>query len=115
MRNATVTCVAPTGTIGVIAGASSGIEPFFALATARRILEGQKFVEVNASVEKELKRLGLVGEEAMALVRRTGSISGSAIAEELKRRFPVALEIEPEFHLRMQAAFQEQSRQFRKR
>ena len=107
MRNATVTCVAPTGTIGIIAGASSGIEPFFALATARRILEGQKFVEVNASVEKELKRLGLVGEEAMSLVRRTGSISGSAIAEELKRRFPVALEIEPEFHLRMQAAFQE--------
>jgi len=107
MRNATVTCVAPTGTIGIIAGASSGIEPFFALATVRRILEGQKFVEVNASVEKELKRLGLVGEEAMLLVRRTGSISGSAIAEELKRRFPVALEIEPEFHLRMQAAFQE--------
>ena len=58
-------------------------------------------------MEKELKRLGLVGEEAMLLVRRTGSISGSAIAEELKRRFPVALEIEPEFHLRMQAAFQE--------
>jgi ribonucleoside-diphosphate reductase alpha chain len=107
MRNATVTCVAPTGTIGIIAGASSGIEPFFALATTRRILEGQKFVEVNASVEKELKGLGLVGEEAMALVRRTGSISGSTVAEELKQRFPVALEIEPEFHLRMQAAFQE--------
>lgn len=106
MRNATVTCVAPTGTIGIIAGASGGIEPFFALATARRILEGQKFVEVNASVERELKRLGPAGEEAMALVRRSGSISGSAIAEELKRRFPVALEIEPEFHVRMQAAFQ---------
>lgn len=107
MRNATVTCVAPTGTIGIIAGASGGIEPFFALATARRILEGRKFVEVNASVERELKRLGPVGDEAMASVRRTGSISGSAIAEELKRRFPVALEIEPGFHLRMQAAFQE--------
>ena len=88
MRNATVTCVAPTGTIGIIAGASGGIEPFFALATARRILEGQKFVEVNGSVERELKRLGPAGEEAMALVRRSGSISGSAIAEELKRRFP---------------------------
>ncbi|HLH77995.1 MAG TPA: adenosylcobalamin-dependent ribonucleoside-diphosphate reductase [Candidatus Binataceae bacterium] len=107
MRNATVTCVAPTGTIGIIAGASGGIEPFFALATTRRILEGQKFAEVNGAVERELKRLGPVGDTAMALVRQTGALSGTAIAEELKRRFPVALEIEPEFHLLMQAAFQE--------
>ena len=68
---------------------------------------GEKRVDVNASVERELKHLGPVGDEAMALMRRTGSISGSAIAEELKRRFPVALEIEPGLHLRMQAAFQE--------
>jgi ribonucleoside-diphosphate reductase alpha chain len=107
MRNATVTCIAPTGTIGIIAGASSGIEPFFALATARQILEGRKFVEVNTSLERELKQLGAAGDEAMALVRRSGSISAAAIAEELKRRFPVAHEIEPELHLRMQAAFQE--------
>jgi ribonucleoside-diphosphate reductase alpha chain len=70
-------------------------------------LVGEKRVDVNASVERELKHLGPVGDEAMALMRRTGSISGSAIAEELKRRFPVALEIEPGLHLRMQAAFQE--------
>lgn len=107
MRNATVTCVAPTGTIGIIAGASSGIEPFFALATTRRILEGRKFAEVNPAVERELKRLGPVGDKAMALVRQTGTLSGTATAEELKRRFPVALEIAPEFHLLMQAAFQE--------
>lgn len=108
MRNATVTCVAPTGTIGLIAGASGGIEPFFALATARRILEGEKFVEVNASLERELRPLGEAGEEALELVRRSGSIrTAPQIAEELKRRFPIALEIPPELHLRIQAAFQE--------
>jgi len=106
MRNAAVTCIAPTGTISIIAGASSGIEPFFALATARQILEGRKFVEVNASLERELKPLGAAGKEAMASVRRCGSISGAAVADELKRRFPVAHEIEPQLHLRMQAAFQ---------
>jgi ribonucleoside-diphosphate reductase alpha chain len=106
MRNAAVTCIAPTGTIGIIAGASSGIEPFFALATARQILEGRKFVEVNASLERELTQIGPAGHEAMASVRRCGSLSGAAVAEELKRRFPVAHEIEPRLHLRMQAAFQ---------
>ena len=106
MRNATVTCIAPTGTIGIIAGASSGIEPFFALATARQILDGRKFVEVNASLERELKQLGSAGDEAMTSVRRCGTISGTAVAEDIKRRFPVAHEIEPQLHLRMQAAFQ---------
>jgi ribonucleoside-diphosphate reductase alpha chain len=108
MRNATVTCVAPTGTIGIIAGASGGIEPFFALATRRRVLEGQTFVEMNAALERELERFGPAGAQVAALVRRTGSIRGAtAIAEEIRRRFPVALEIAPEAHLRMQAAFQE--------
>jgi len=108
MRNATVTCIAPTGTIGIIAGASGGIEPFFALATARRVLEGEKFVEMNASLERELRQLGRAGEEAVALVCRTGSLrAATPISEDLRRRFPIALEIEPELHLRMQAAFQE--------
>jgi len=108
MRNATVTCVAPTGTIGLIAGASSGIEPFFALATMRRVAEGRRFVELNGALQRKLSGLGPDGADALTLARQTGSIrEAKGIADELKRRFPIALEIEPEFHLRMQAAFQE--------
>jgi len=108
MRNATVTCVAPTGTIGLIAGASSGIEPFFALATMRRMAEGRELVELNAALQKKLNSLGAHGAAASALARQTGSIAeAKGIDEKLKRSFPIALEIEPEFHLRMQAAFQE--------
>jgi ribonucleoside-diphosphate reductase alpha chain len=108
MRNATVTCVAPTGTIGVIAGASSGIEPFFALATRRRMLEGRTFVELNKSLDRKLKQFGPAGNGAAALAHESGSIREAVgIPEEIKRNFPVALEITPEFHLRMQAAFQQ--------
>jgi len=107
MRNATLTCVAPTGTIGVIASASSGIEPFFALATMRRVLEGQTFIELNRSLERKLKQFGQAGEAAVVIARETGSIREAVgISEELKRSFPVALEIPAKIHLRMQAAFQ---------
>jgi ribonucleoside-diphosphate reductase alpha chain len=108
MRNATVTCVAPTGTIGIIAGASGGIEPFFALAASRRILEGHPFVEMNPSLERHLRQLGQAAGEAAAVVRRTGSLrSAPGVDEELRNRFPIALEIDPQIHLRMQAAFQD--------
>ncbi len=108
MRNATVTCVAPTGTIGVIAGASGGIEPFFALAARRRVLEGRTFIELNRFLERKLKQCGPAGEAALALARETGSIREAVgLPEELRRSFPIALEITPEFHLRMQSAFQQ--------
>ncbi|MGH7815932.1 MAG: adenosylcobalamin-dependent ribonucleoside-diphosphate reductase, partial [Candidatus Binatia bacterium] len=107
LRNATVTCVAPTGTISLIAGTSSSIEPFFALAFARRVLDGHTRTEVNPLLEAELQELGEVGTSARAAIRQSGSLrSQTELPSGLRRRFPIALEIAPQYHLRMQAAFQ---------
>jgi ribonucleoside-diphosphate reductase alpha chain len=73
------------------------------------MLEGRQFVEVNPALERELRQLGAAGKEPLTVVRRSGSLSGaSGVPEDLKRRFPIALEIAPHLHLRMQAAIQEQ-------
>ena len=107
LRNAALTCVAPTGTISLIAGTSSSIEPFFALALARRVLNGRVLTELNPLLEAELGRLGAAGEGARATLLREGGLRrASNLPAELCRRFPIALEIAPEWHLRMQAAFQ---------
>jgi ribonucleoside-diphosphate reductase alpha chain len=107
LRNATVTCIAPTGTISLLAGVSSGIEPFFALALARRVLDSDRLIEVNPSVQAELERLNGAGKAALEAIRETGSLRNSKdLPESLRRRFPIALEIAPEWHVRMQAAFQ---------
>jgi ribonucleoside-diphosphate reductase alpha chain len=107
LRNATVTCVAPTGTISLIAGVSSSIEPYFALALARRVLDGAIRTEVNPLVETELAKLGSTGMRALDAIKKHGSLRDlTELPAELRRRFPIALEIAPEFHLRMQAAFQ---------
>ncbi|HVN83432.1 MAG TPA: adenosylcobalamin-dependent ribonucleoside-diphosphate reductase [Candidatus Binatia bacterium] len=107
LRNATVTCVAPTGTLSVLAGTSSGIEPFFALAIRRRLFGGQMFVEINPSVAAALRTLGVVGESALRELSVHGSLRRlDTVPAALRRRFPIALEIAPEAHVRMQAAFQ---------
>jgi ribonucleoside-diphosphate reductase alpha chain len=109
LRNATTTCVAPTGTVSLLAGASSGIEPFFALAVARRVLDGHRLVEVSPSVAAALAPLGAEGQAALAAIREHGSIRRiDALPADVRRRFPIALEIAPAFHLGMQAAFQAQ-------
>lgn len=107
VRNAAVTCIAPTGTISLMAGVSSGIEPFFALAFARRVLDGQRLIEVHPVVQAELERLDGAGKEALEAIRQNGSLRHiKDLPESLRRRFPIALEIAPEWHVRMQAAFQ---------
>lgn len=107
LRNATVTCVAPTGTISLLAGTSSSIEPFFAVALARRVLDGQVLNEVNLLVETELARLGATGHAALHAIREHGSVRRlTNLPEPLRRRFPIAVEIAPAWHVRMQAAFQ---------
>jgi ribonucleoside-diphosphate reductase alpha chain len=107
LRNAAVTCVAPTGTISMLAGTSSSIEPFFALAMVRNVLGGKRLVEVNPLVDAQLKDLGAAGEVALSVLKEHGSLrSISALPEKLRRRFPIALEISPQWHVRMQAAFQ---------
>jgi len=107
LRNATVTTVAPTGTISIIAGTSSGIEPLFALAYHRTVLDGQDLPEVNRLFVQALRREGLDPEAVLEKVETTGSVRGIAeVPESIRRLFPVALDLEPSWHVRMQAAFQ---------
>ncbi len=107
LRNATVTCVAPTGTLSLLAGCSSGIEPFFALASVRHALDGRRLVEINRAAREAVEELGAPGLVALDEIRRHGSIRATpGIPDHLKRRFPIALELDPLDHVRMQAAFQ---------
>lgn len=107
MRNATTTTIAPTGTISIIANCSSGIEPVFALVYKRtNILDGEEFFEVNPIFEKVLKERGLYSEELIAKVAESGSIQNLDLTADIKRVFKTALEIAPEWHVRMQASFQ---------
>ncbi|MEM4472286.1 MAG: vitamin B12-dependent ribonucleotide reductase [Archaeoglobaceae archaeon] len=107
IRNATTTTIAPTGTISIIANCSSGIEPVFALAYKRaNILDGEEFFEVNPVFERVLKERRLYSEELIAKVAETGSIQNLDLPADMKRVFKTALEIAPEWHVRMQAAFQ---------
>lgn len=108
LRNATQVSIAPTGTISLIAGTSSGIEPLFALAYRRvGVLEEEKLVELNPIFQRYLHGCGAKGSRIAEAVARTGSLAGQdTVPAELRRLFVTALEIPPEHHVRMQAAFQ---------
>jgi ribonucleoside-diphosphate reductase alpha chain len=107
MRNATVTTVAPTGTIGIIAGVSSGIEPLFAVAFIRNVMEGTQLLEVDSEFERVAKERGFYSQELITKITRTGSIQEiNEVPEDVKRLFVTAFDISPEWHVRMQAAFQ---------
>ncbi|RJQ11621.1 MAG: adenosylcobalamin-dependent ribonucleoside-diphosphate reductase [Bacillota bacterium] len=107
-RNATTTTIAPTGTISIIAGASGGIEPLFSIAFTRRgILGGKELVEVNPYFERVAETGGFASDEFMARVAEIGSVQGmDEVPTEIRRVFVSALDISPEWHVRMQAAFQ---------
>jgi ribonucleoside-diphosphate reductase alpha chain len=108
LRNATVTCVAPTGTISLIAGTTSSIEPYFALALSRRVLDGSARSEINPLLERELALLRDSSPALLDTLKQTGSLQNlSAVPAELRRRFRTALEIAPAYHVDMQAAFQD--------
>jgi len=107
MRNATLTTIAPTGTISIIAGTSSGIEPLFALAFVRRVLEGARLLEVSPLFEQEAAARGICTPELKAELVRKGSAADMAgVPQDLKDLFVTALDIPPEQHVRIQAAFQ---------
>ena len=107
MRNATLTTVAPTGTISIIAGTSSGIEPLFALAYVRNVLEGARLLEVSPLFQAAAEARGIYSPELQAELARKGTAAGLAgVPEEMKDLFVTALEIPPEQHVRVQAAFQ---------
>jgi ribonucleoside-diphosphate reductase alpha chain len=109
MRNATLTTIAPTGTISIIAGASGGIEPLFGLAfTRKNILDGGDFYEINPFFEEALKAANCYSKELIEKIALTGTIRGmKEIPESIRRVFVTAHDITPEDHIRMQAAFQE--------
>lgn len=107
MRNATVTTIAPTGTIGIIAGVSSGIEPLFAIAFIRNVMGGTQLTEVNSEFEKTAKKRGFYSQELIRKIARTGSIRDiEEIPEDIKKLFVTAFDISPEWHVKMQATFQ---------
>jgi ribonucleoside-diphosphate reductase alpha chain len=106
-RNATTTTIAPTGTISIIAGCSSGIEPIFALSFIRNVMDNDHLVEAHPLFEAEMRRRGLYSVEKMTEIARAGSLQHVAdIPEDVRRVFVTAHDISPEAHLRMQAAFQ---------
>jgi ribonucleoside-diphosphate reductase alpha chain len=106
-RNATVTSIAPTGTLSILADCSSGIEPYFALAFVRHVLDGERLPEINPRFEAALRRAGAWSEDLVSEVRHTGSVRDiAAVPVEVRRLFPIASDIDPEDHLEIQAAFQ---------
>jgi ribonucleoside-diphosphate reductase alpha chain len=107
MRNATVTTVAPTGTISIIAGTSSGIEPLFALSFVRRVLDGSELREVNRVFFDRAKKEGFYSETLLKELDMKGGVSGiPGVPQKVKEVFKTALEIPPERHVMMQAEFQ---------
>ena len=107
MRNATVTTIAPTGTISIIADATSGIEPLFAVSFIRDVMEGEKLLEVNKLFENTAKKEGFYNKELMTKIAKKGSIQNmDEINESIQKIFPTAHEIDPHWHVKMQAAFQ---------
>ncbi len=107
LRNASVTSIAPTGTISILADCASGIEPYFALAFVRNVLDGQTLRETNPRFEAALRAAGALSEDLVAQVRERGSVRGIAgVPEAIRRLFPTALDISPDAHLAIQAAFQ---------
>ncbi len=106
-RNATVTTIAPTGTISIISGCSSGIEPLFALAFTRNVMEGTELVEANPLFEEFARSRGFDSPEIMKEIAKKGTLHGvEGVPEDVKDIFVTAHDITPEWHIKMQAAFQ---------
>jgi len=107
IRNATVTCVAPTGTISIITDCSSGIEPLYSLVFMRQVLSGKKLLQVNPFFKRVAEKGGFYSDSLTKKILKTGSIQKMPkIPAEIRGIFKCAYDIPPEWHIRMQAAFQ---------
>ncbi len=108
LRNATVTTIAPTGTISIISGCSSGIEPLFAVVYTRHVLDKDELLEVHPIFEQTAREQGFYSPELMKEIAAKGSIHGiEEIPGEVQELFVTAHDITPEWHIRLQGAFQE--------
>ncbi len=107
MRNATVTTIAPTGTLSIIAGCSSGVEPIFAYAYMRNVMDNTHLTEINPILLNKLAELGLDDADTLRRIAEAGTLAQiTELPESLRRVFVSAHDISPEAHIRMQAAFQ---------
>ncbi len=107
IRNATTTTIAPTGTLSIIAGVSSGIEPIFAICYIRNVMDNDELVEVNPIFREVALENGFYSDELMKLVAKKGSIKDfTEIPEKIRQVFVTSHDITPEWHVKMQAAFQ---------
>lgn len=107
LRNATVNTIAPTGTISIIAGCSSGIEPLFAISFVRNVLSGTKLFEINPLFEAAAKKRRIYNREVLAEIARRGSLQNmKEIPEDIKKVFVTAFDVKPQEHIQIQAAFQ---------
>ncbi len=107
VRNATVNTIAPTGTISIIAGCSSGIEPLFSINFMRNVLSGTKLFEVNPHFEEIARARGFYSKEMIAEIAQSGSLQKiKGIPGDVKRTFVTAFDVTPQEHVQIQAAFQ---------
>ena len=108
IRNATVTTIAPTGTLSIIAGVSSGVEPVFAYAYIRNVMDGTHLIETNQILKERLEQAGIYSDALMHEIVEKGSLAHvDGIPEDIKRVFVCAHDVSPIWHVRMQAAFQD--------
>ncbi|MFO7875421.1 MAG: vitamin B12-dependent ribonucleotide reductase [Desulfovermiculus sp.] len=106
-RNATTTTIAPTGTLSILAGCSSGIEPLFALSFSRHVMDGETLLEVNKHFEQAARESDAYSQSLMRQVAEKGTIRDMEyLPQDLREIFVTAMDFESIWHLRMQAAFQ---------
>ncbi len=107
IRNATCTTIAPTGTISIICDASSGVEPLFALAFVRNVMDKDALPQADAYFAEVAKREGFYSDDLMRRIAQEGTLAHiDEVPEHIRRVFVTAHDISPEYHIRMQAAFQ---------
>jgi len=107
LHNATVNTIAPTGTISIIAGCSSGIEPLFAISFVRNVLSGTRLFEISPLFEAVAKKRKFYSRELLAEIAMRGSLKNvKGVPEDIKRIFVTAFDVSPQEHVQMQAAFQ---------
>lgn len=106
-RNATVTTIAPTGTLSIIASCSSGVEPVFAFAYFRNVMDGTKLIETNSILKQELIKRQEFSDEVMQQIAEEGTLHNTSVSDDTKKIFVSAHDIDPVWHIEMQAAFQD--------